>query len=172
MLKCSRLSTSGWCADWACQQLLKCSMLLCCFPPSGDVLVSLLATAGVLHGFPTLVEVPCTVAFHFRVMCQNFILRNRNYNVWAWQLLVEVLKAVVGISSEMTLGLPATAEVLKLFLTSQLLLMCSIRGVYFELLCTLWFWTIFSTMNGWLGLPATAEVLHAVEGLPTSGWCV
>ena len=76
-------------------------------------------------GFPPPGDVP------------EVILRNRNYNVWACQLLVEVLKAVVGISSEMTLGLPATAEVLKLFLTSQLLLMCSIRGVYFEFLCTL-----------------------------------
>ena len=77
----------GWCADWACQQLLKCSWL---------------STSG---------------------WCACF---------WCAQSRVYILKFYALNDFEPTLHFHC---------------------------------------NGWLGLPASAEVLHAVGGLPTSGWC-
>ena len=72
------LSTSGWCA---CELASNCW----CAPWLSNI-----GWGALYSGFPPPGDVP------------EFILRIRNYNVWACQLLVEVLKAVVGISSEMT----------------------------------------------------------------------
>ena len=72
------LSTSGWCA---------CELASNCWSAPW---LSNIGWGALYSGFPPPGDVP------------EFILRNRNYNEWACQLLVEVLKAVVGISSEMT----------------------------------------------------------------------
>ena len=115
----------------ASQLLLKCSTLLWCFPPPGDVLTGLASNCWSALGFPP------------PGWCAD----------WACQQLLKCSWLSTSGWCACFWCAQSRVYILKFYALND-----------FEP-------TLHFHCNGWLGLPASAEVLHAVGGLPTSGWC-